>query len=314
MISLFGLDPTTWKPHPLHGVQQAFAETNCYTDVLIELIAAAGHDPVAALGGTVGIDHEWDQWTFFKPNDEDLYLLYGMEIHEMQPYRTLPEQIAQRLEVGETLIPELDGYWLPDVAATSYHSEHVKTSVVAEAIDLDQQVLRYFHNTGYHELSGTDYRGVFRLDDHRDDVLPPYVDTVRFAGPSAPHPRRAARGLLLAHLARRPARNPFERFRARLAADLPHLLDSDLREYHSYAFANARMAGSGFGLLATHVRWLFGEEGEKSAAAFDQIVDSSKVLLFQLARRRPFDVAAAIEPMAQAWEDGNLELDRLAFT
>ncbi len=84
----------------------------------------------------VRMDFEGDQWTFFKPFPEDLELLYGIDVHEMQPYRPLPNQIAEQIVQGRTLIVELDSWYLPDTAATSYRSEHVKSSIVAEAIDL----------------------------------------------------------------------------------------------------------------------------------------------------------------------------------
>ena len=50
-----------------------------------------------------------------------------------------------------------------------------------QAIDREAEVLRYFHNAGLYELSGEDYRGIFRLDGFSDPVvLPPYVELVRF--------------------------------------------------------------------------------------------------------------------------------------
>ena len=144
MISLFGLDPGDWEPHALHSADRAYAETNCYADVMIELIAAAGHEPEAALGITAAMDFEQDQWTFFKPAQEDMFSLYGMDLHEMQPFRNLAEQAAERLTVGQTLVPELDSFWLPDTVATSYRTEHVKTSVVVEAIDVDYSKVLLF--------------------------------------------------------------------------------------------------------------------------------------------------------------------------
>src|SRR5205085_2070472 len=104
--------------------------------------------------GCAAVDFEVDQWTFFKPAPEDLLGLYGLDLHEMQPYRSIPEQTAARLEIGQTTMPEVDSFYLPDVAATDYRTNHVKSSIVIEAIDLDAKVLRYFHNAGYFELSG----------------------------------------------------------------------------------------------------------------------------------------------------------------
>ena len=55
--------------------------------------------------------------------------------------------------------------YLPDTAATSYRAGHVKTGVIAEAIDLEEERFRYFHNASLYELCGDDYRGAFRLGD-----------------------------------------------------------------------------------------------------------------------------------------------------
>ena len=52
------------------------------------------------LGCTVGVDFELDQWTFFKPATEDLRRLYGLDVHEMQPYRGLVTQLVERLRPG----------------------------------------------------------------------------------------------------------------------------------------------------------------------------------------------------------------------
>ena len=309
MISLLGLDPATYRPHPLHDSERTYQETNCFADAVIELVAAAGHEPEAMLAGAAAVDFEVDQWTFFKPAPEDLVALYGLDLHEMQPYRSLAEQAAARLEAGQSVMPEVDSYWLPDVAATAYRTEHVKSSLVVEAIDLDAKVLRYFHNAGYYELSGEDFDGLFEAP-----AMPPYVELVRFgAGPalSGPALRGAARELLGGYLARRPSGNPFDRFLAALESDLPRLLEGDEADYHAYAFHNPRMAGASFELLASHVRWLLGEEGEKAAAALDDVVGGTKMLLFRLARRRAFDVAGVIGPMGEGWETAMSELDRL---
>ena len=124
--------------------------------------------------------------------------------------------------------------------------------------------LRYFHGPGLFELGGDDYRGVFRIGEFSDDVLPPYTELVRFdAGPrlEGEDLRRAAAQLLRRHLERRPRENPFDRFGQQLEQELPALLDGGLERYHAYAFATVRMAGSAFEILADHARWLIGRPG-----------------------------------------------------
>lgn len=308
LVSLFGLDPMSYRPHALHDPQRTYLETNCYTDIIIELLHARGDEPTAAMGVTMRMDFEGDQWTFFKPPAEELERLFGIDIHEMQPYRPLPEQISAQLACGRTVIVELDSWHLPDTQATSYRSEHVKTSVVAEAIDTERELLRYFHATSLYELQGEDYRGVFRLGAPiSEDVLPPYTELVRFdAGPrlDGEELRAAALELLAGHLRHRPASNPFLRFGEQLTQDLPRLLQGDSSDYHSYAFATVRMAGSAFEVGAAHIDWLLGERGAPAASNLRSIVDDCKALSFKLARRRIFDPEPSIMSLARAWDQG----------
>jgi hypothetical protein len=309
-VSLFGLDPATYVPHELHRPDRAYPETNCYTDIVVELLHARGDEPLAALGFTVRTDFEGDQWTFFKPPPEDLELLFGLDVHEMQPYRPLPEQIADQLALGRTMTVELDAWWLPDTAATAYRSAHVKTSVAVEAIDRERERLRYFHNASLYELEGEDFRGAFA-----PQPLPPYTELVRFdAGPrlQGEELRQAGRELLRKHLRRRPQSNPFTRFGAALGRDLPDLLEGDQQRYHEYTFANVRMAGAAFELCASAVRWLHGEDAWRASDALQRIVDGCKVLSFKLARRRAFDPEPLVADLAAAWDDAQAALDAVA--
>jgi hypothetical protein len=313
LTSLLSLDPDTYRSHMLHAPERTYMEINCYTDILVELLHARGQEPLAAMGGTLRMDFEGDQWTFFKPAPEDLELLYGLDVHEMQPYRPLPDQIAEQIAQGRTLAVELDSWYLPDTAATSYRSEHVKSSIVAEAIDTEGERLHYFHATGLFELAGEDYRGVFRLGrPFSEDVLPPYTELVRFdGGPplTGGELRDAARHLLRRNLDRRPATNPFVRFGAQLERDLPRLLEGDAADYHAYAFATVRMAGSAFEAAASHVDWLIGAAGAPARHALAEIVEGCKALSFRLARRRPFEPEPAITALAAAWDEAQARLD-----
>ena len=313
MVSLFSLDPEGYEPHEVHSGERSYHETNCYTDIVVELLHARGDEPLAAMGFIFRMDFEGDQWTFFKPDPTDLERLFGIDIHEMQPYRDLPTQIADQLAAGRTMTVELDSMYLPDTEATAYRSEHVKTSVVAEGIDREGERLRYFHNTNLHELAGEDYRGVFRRGEFADpEALPPYIELVRLdAGKrlTGDELRAAALEATRHHLALRPQTNPFTRFATQLAADLPRLLEGDAADYHAYAFATVRMAGSAFELGATHAEWLLGEAGAPAAAAMNRIVDGCKILSFKLARRKPFDPEPAMADLATAWDEAMSLLD-----
>ena len=78
------------------------------------------------------------------------------------------------------------------MAATAYRSEHVKSTIIAESIDEDARVLRYFHNAGYHELSGEDYDKLFATYSG-DGHLPTYVELLRFGAGPVPAPGGRAR-------------------------------------------------------------------------------------------------------------------------
>lgn len=307
-VSLWGLEPADHKPHPLHQLGRTYLETNCYVDVLIELLHARGDEPLAMLSVLTRTDWEGDQFTYFKPPPGDLDRLFGIEIHEMLPYRSVPEHIEQQLALGRTVLVEIDAWYLPDTAATSYRSEHLKTTVAPETIDREACRMRYFHNAGFFELEGDDYLGAFRMLPHfGEDVMEPFIEVVGFdAGPrlSGEPLRRAARQLLAGHYARRPRRNPFIAWGRQLAEDLPRLLAGAAEDYHAYAFVTVRMVGSAFELLADHVEWTLGADGLPAAKAFRRIVEGSKTISFRLARRRPFDSDPAVSEVAAAWEEG----------
>ena len=313
--SLFGLDAAGYRPHAVHDSGRTYMETNCYTDIIIELLHGRGDEPLAALGCLVRTDFEGDQWTFFKPPPEDLESLFGIDVHEMQPYRPLPLQIAQQIDNGRTIIVELDSWYLPDTAATSYRTEHVKSSVVAEAIDLERGWLRYFHGAGLYELDGEDYAGIFRLaGEPSPEILPPYTELVRFdAGPRlrGSELREAGRTSLRRHLAHRPSSDPFERFGQALALDLPVLLEAGPEAYHAYAFATVRMVGAAFELAATQADWLLGTGAAAATAPMLTIVEGCKVLGFRLARRREFDPAPIVASLSDAWKHAIAALEEV---
>ena len=142
-------------PHAIHTGERNYIETNCFTDIISELLHARGDEPVASFGSFVRMDFENDQWTFFKPRPEDMELLYGLDIHEIQPYRSIPHQVAEQLaprpdddDRARRLVSP--GHRRDQLSATA----HVKTGVIAEAIDLERELFRYYHNASLYELVG----------------------------------------------------------------------------------------------------------------------------------------------------------------
>jgi len=310
--ALRGVDPAAYRPHDLHLPDRQFPETNCYTDLWIELLHAQGLEPLAMLAYCIPVDWEGDQWTFFKPPPEDLGRLYGLEVQELTVYRTLPEHVAVQLELGRTVIVEVDAYYLPDTAGRSYRELHEKSSIAVESIDLQQERLRYFHNQGFYEADGEDYRNALRVGrPFSPDVLAPYVELVRSDRLQACPPealRAVARELLDVQLERVPRDNPVERFGTSLADDLPGLLD-DQPAYHLYAFATIRQCGAAWDTAAAFLTWLAdsADGGVADAAeAFGSLAAQSKTLLFKLARAsatgKQLDPAPAIEELAAGWE------------
>ena len=142
------MTPPRTRPTRCTQPPRTYLETNCYADVLIELLHARGDEPLAMFGFIVATDWEGDQFTYAKPPYADLTRLFGIEVHEMLPYRSLPEHIEEQLRHGRTVLVEMDAWYLPDTAATSYRREHLKTTIVPEAIDRGAERMRYFHNTG----------------------------------------------------------------------------------------------------------------------------------------------------------------------
>ena len=320
MLSLLGLDPGTYIASALHQPDRIFPETNCYVDIWIELLSALNIDPASAMSFACTVDFEGDQWTFFKPPAEDLQRLYGIDVHEMQLYRPVVDHVVEQLRAGRGVILEADAFYMPDRAATSYRNAHVKSSIAIEAIDPDRERLRYFHGPGLYELSGDDYRGIFRLGRALStDVLPPYAELVRFdAGPrlEGEDLRRAAFEALGRQLRRRPIRNPWLKFGERLALDLPELLEGADTDYHAYAFATVRQCGAAFEAAKSFIEWLTLPASSQATAAAEALgrqVNGAKALLFRLARRRTFDPAPAIQQLAGDWETGMHALDSVAF-
>jgi hypothetical protein len=320
MVSLLGLEPAAYEPSGLHHADRTFPETNCYIDLWIELLHASGIDPASIMAFACAVDFEGDQWTFFKPPPEELVRLYGIDVHEMQLYRPVVDHVIEQLTAGRTIIIEADSFYMPDRTATSYRRTHVKSSIAIEALDAAGERLRYFHGLGYYELSGEDYRGLFRLGRaFSEDVLPPYAELVRFdAGPrlEGERLRSAAREMLRRQLARRPERNPWLAFGERLSRDLPELLAGTDSGYHAYAFATVRQCGAAFESAASFVEWLAdpacAEAGE-AAAALRRQVRGAKRLLLKLARRRYFDPAPVIGELAGDWETAMRALDGFSF-
>jgi hypothetical protein len=309
-LHAIGVDAATYRPHGLHATERTWTETNCYVDLWIEVLHALGLDPLAACAFTLSADFEGDQWQFIKFPTEDLRALFGLDIAEMAVWRPVLDHVAEHLVAGHLLTVEVDSWHLPDTRGVAYGIDHVKSTIVPEQLDVDGKHLGYFHNAGYFELGGDDFDGVFARP-----LLPPYVELVKIDRLSRGAPDVA---LVVAqtrdHLARRPATNPVIRMGARLEADVPWMMQQDLKVFHEYAFVTARQCGSTAELAASFVGWLDARDGgglTESADAFRGLAETAKGLQFGLARQargRAFDIAKPIAQMAEHYDTAMSQL------
>jgi len=292
MTAIIDLNPETYARHPIHGPGRCWTETNCYADVVIELIHALGHEPIAALPFTVCIDFEIDQWTFFKFPHADLFDLFGMEIQELNPWQSLHQHIHRQISGGRPILVEVDSFFLPDTSDTTYKNEHVKSTIAVNEFDLEKQHLGYFHGQGYYHLSKQDFQDLFQIDgpDH-DRILPPYIELIKLHEGHSETPLETLKcrslDLLRSHVSRLPRENPFQSFRQQFADDLNWLENEGIEEFHKYSFATIRQYGACFELSSTYFRWLTdcGEKGlAEIAKDFDDISNIAKTFQFKLAR------------------------------
>lgn len=287
--------------------------TNCYIDAWLQILQAWGMDPLAGLGVTAAQDYEGDQFTFFKYLHEDLETLYGVVVGELAIWHELESQIAAQVQRGRLVLVEVDGFYLPDTRATSYRTQHTKTTIGVDTMDLAAGRLSYFHNVGHYELAGEDYAGLFRRlpgQDRSDDVLPPYVEIVRrrwqkLRGMALTD---AALGRLRRHVRRRPEESPIRAYRADFAPHMDWLMAHPER-FHDYAFVTFRQLGANFQLLGAHLGWLeqrgVGDLAEARDAA-EKISANAKAMQFKVARiasRRRFDPCEALfDALEQGYE------------
>lgn len=308
------IDPVNYQRHLIHGEGRTWAETNCYTDLWIELLHAQGNEPIAALPFTLAIDFEGDQWTFFKFPLVDILDLYGLDVQELAIWRPLVEHIDEQIGRGRPVLAELDSFYLPDTAGTAYKTGHVKTTVAVNEIDIAARHLGYFHNQGYFQLNGEDFTDIFRLRGAPDPaMLPPYVEFVK-RHPEGARTGRALRDASLKTLRKQlelvPTANPFPAFKARFETDLNWLMSEPLETFHLYSFATLRQFGACYELSATYLRWLTqqGETGlDDVMRDFTALSDGAKAMQFQLARtvarRKPMDLSL-FDALAISWQRG----------
>jgi hypothetical protein len=313
MISAIpSLDPDRYTRHPLHGSERNWPETNCYSDLWIEVLHSRGLAPEASLGFTLTQDFEGDQFTFFKVPTEDLESFYGIRVQELSIFDGPLHHIEEQLRRERLVLIEVDGFHLPDTQGVSYRQTHTKTTIGVNAIDAAAKRLDYFHNAGYFRLDGEDFEALFGSADApaQADCLPPYVEFAKFAqaGPSGDLVAKALTNLRR-HMARRPLANPVRAYGERLADHAAWLGARPPCFFHNYAFNTLRQLGANFELLGAHLTWLReqGETGfEGAALVAGDIARDAKMVQFLLARavaRRNFaTLEVPLAGIADSWD------------
>jgi hypothetical protein len=315
------IDPAGYVPHALHRAERAWGESNCYIDVWIEVLSALSCDPAAMLPFVFAIDWDGDQFTFFKPPHEDLTLLYGVDVQELNVYKPLIDNACQQLRGGKLVLAEVDAFFLPDTAGTDYRTQHTKTTIGIQEIDREARTLGYFHNSSYHGLRDADFVGLFRLDAAPDPTyMPFFAEFVRTERVRALEGRALADrsvGLLAKHIGRRPRSNPVTRFAHAFRDDVEKLKTEGLPAYHAYAFATIRQLGAASEFGALYLRWLAQHgEGDLGAAAadFEALSETSKTLILKTARavaaKKSVDLSSLLAEAEQRWEAGTERLAR----
>lgn len=318
MTSVFELRSSGYTPHALHTHERNFRETNCYVDLVIEVVHALGLEPAACLGFTLETELEGDQWTFFKPKTSALEALYGVRIEELSLFRPLIDHVSEQVARGRVPLCEVDAYALPDTAGSDYRTAHTKTTIGIAHVDPSARTLRYFHNAGFYELSDDDFDGVLRpAIAAQAGYLLPFCEILkpeRAIKRPDKELRAIARELLCVHVERRPSANPLSAYGVQFAEHVRTIAAGGMPAYHGYSFAGLRQLGASFELGAAHLRWLVGSEAPtaaesayvEAAEALERVAATAKTLILKLARvamsGRAQDFSAAFGQMSEDWQ------------
>lgn len=317
---IFALQPADYLPHAvLHGIDQDFRETNCYSDLIIEIVNGLGLNPIACLGYTLAADFEGDQWTFGKPSHHDLETMYGIRIEELSLYGALIDQIVTQVQRGSIPLMEADAFHLPDTLGIDYRNAHVKTTIGITAIDKANKKMHYFHNAAFASLEGDDFDGVIApLASKYSGYLPPYCEIAKL-NLVVKHDDATLRDLAFAsarhHLHKRPKHNPIQLHAASMQAHQHAIIAGGLPHYHAYTFVALRQLGAAHQLGAHFLIWLDNENPHLvgAAQAFKQISTQAKTLVLKLARvansGKLTDFNVLFEEMSQQWDIANTHLD-----
>lgn len=296
----------SFRPHPLHGADRCWTETNCYIDLWIEILHALGLPPEAALGFAAAQDFEGDQFTFTKFPLEDLETLYGLKATELAIYEPVEQHVLRQMDRRRMCLVEVDPFFLPDTDGVSYRREHGKTTIAPNRLDPEAKRLEYFHNASYGVLEGEDFDSIFPSWEGERPGMWPYVEfTTLEPKRRTPEALRAIAWEVFAwHMTRRPDANPIRAFQIAAPEQIEKLAGSQ-QAFHAYAFHNLRLMGANFELLGSGLAWL--QADDPRAGLCRRIAETAKTAQFQLARtvarRKLGSFSQTLDPAADAWDE-----------
>ncbi|MEO6525517.1 MAG: DUF1839 family protein [Gemmatimonadaceae bacterium] len=303
--------------HALHAGERIWPESNCYVDLWIGLLHHLALDPVAMLACAVAPYFEGDQWTFCKPTSSELGLLYGIRVEELSIWRGLRAHIERQVGQGRVVLVEVDGYFLPDTRGVTYGVDHRKTTIGIHGIDVSTGLLSYFHNAGSYSVNGADVDGLLATTVSAS-ALPPFAelaDHSRCVAIDGAELRARSLRVAAGRVALASPENPFLAWAEAADAELDSLSAGDLSNFHAWAFATVRQAGSMTELLAAWCDWL-GDEPELRVASIElrELAQTLAAQQFRLARlpgggRRPA-FADALRRCAAFWESAQRTIAR----
>jgi hypothetical protein len=278
--------------HRLHDPERAWPQTNCAVDLMIELVAAHGFEPLWMLAFTLTQDFEGDHCTFFKVPSDDLEALYGLAVLELAVWDDLMGHITEQLDRGRVVLVEVDGYHLPDTRGVTYREHHGKTTIGIHALDPESRRMAYFHNETHGVLEGDDFDGVLQRQSSAGVTLLPYTEFLKPVGHPAADPVAQALRQLRRHWARRPGHNPFAAHAQAFPRHAQTLAARGPAYFHTYAFNTLRQAGANFDLMADFLAALPDADLQAGAPLARSLADDAKAAQFRLARavaRQRFD-------------------------
>ena len=94
-----------------------------------------------------------------------------------------------------------------------------------------------------------------------------------------------------------------------LERDLPRLLEGDASDYHAYAFATARMAGSAFEVACLPGRVAAGRQRQRGVAGAGADRRGLQGPLLQARTPPAFEPESALSALGLAWDEAMEQLD-----